>query len=82
MIDGRVSLSFIESIRFHQTTIGNVLLQGFHHFPRQYVGTMRLAGVQFDGDFSRYLLADFRIDIQQAIGADIFCKKYLCISWR
>ena len=59
MIGRSISLALIQSIGFHQVAVGNLLLQGFHHFPRQNIGAVRLAGVQLDGDFAGDFLLIF-----------------------
>jgi hypothetical protein len=53
-----------------------MLLQGFHHVPRQYIRAVRLAGVQLDACFACDILIDPGVDRQQSVGTDISRKKY------
>jgi hypothetical protein len=76
MIGGSMSFPLIEGVGFHQIAVGDPLLQGFHHVPRQYIGAVRLAGVQLDSDPACYALVDFGVDFQQAIDADVIRKEY------
>ena len=77
MIGRSISLALIQGICFHQVAIGNMLLQGFHHVSRQYIRTVRLAGVQLDACFACDILVDPGVGRQQSVDTDILRKKYL-----
>ncbi len=77
MIRRCVSLALVQGIGFHQSAVGNMLLQGFHHVPRQDVGAVRLAGMHLDGCLSGNTPIDPGIDLQQPVDTDIFRKKHL-----
>jgi len=77
MIRRSISLAYIQGIGVHQVAVGNMLLQAFYHFPPQYIGAMRLTGVQLDPYFAGHALIDLGIDSQQSVDTDILRKKYL-----
>ena len=48
----RIAVPFIERIGFDNRTVRDMGHKGFDHIPRQDIGAIFFAGMQFDGDFA------------------------------
>ena len=70
VILGGVAVAVIEGVRFDNRALRDACLQGLHHFARQDVGTVTLAGMELNGDLARQIVLDQVVEFIQVIRVD------------
>ena len=70
VILGGVAVAVIERVGLDNRALRDTCLQGLHHFARQDVGTVTLAGMELNGDLARQIVLDQVVEFIQVIRVD------------
>ena len=70
VILGGVAVAVIESVGLDNRALRDACLQGLHHFARQDVGTVTLAGMELNGDLARQIALDQVVEFIEVIRVD------------